>query len=77
MRRHRTGPEIGINRSCVHLWKDSKVERVWFPNEMIDEASCMRVANRMADGSMDLDRNAEFLPVLQALKVEADKKGAQ
>ena len=50
---------------------------MWFPNEMIDDASCMRVANRMADGSMDLDRNAEFFPVLQALKTEADKKETQ
>lgn len=64
-------------RKAEFIESTHKIERVWFPNGIIDEASCMRAANHMADGSMDLDRNAEFLPVLQALKVEADKKGAQ
>lgn len=54
-----------------------KIELVWFPGGRINEATCMRVANHMADGSMDLDRNAEFFPILQALKAESDRKGAQ
>lgn len=65
------------DRKAEFVASTHKTELVWFPDGMIDEASCMRVANHMADGSMDLDRNAEFFPILQALKAEADEKGAQ
>lgn len=54
-----------------------KTEAVWFPKGMIDEASCRHLATLVANGSLDLDQNTEFFPILQALKAEADKKGTQ
>jgi hypothetical protein len=52
-----------------------KSEAIWFPDGQIDEASCRHMAAFVANGSLDLDRNAEFFPILQALKAESDQKG--
>lgn len=64
-------------RKAEFVASTRKIEAVWFPGGKIDEASCMHMANRTADGSMDLDRNAEFFPILQMLKAEVDKKEAR
>lgn len=54
-----------------------KSEAVWFPDGHIDEASCRHLAAFVASGSLDVDQNAEFFPILQQLKAEADERVAQ
>lgn len=65
------------NRNAEFAASTRKAEAVWFPDHSVDEASCRRMANRYADGSLDLDRSSEFFPILQTLKAEAETKGTK
>lgn len=47
-------------------------EAVSFRDGKIDSESCLNMANHAADGSMDLDKNKEFFPMLQEIKTDMD-----
>ena len=66
--------EFRAARSAEFAGATRESEAVWFPDGRIDEESCRRLANQMASGSLDLDRNAEFFPILQGLSAEAGRK---
>jgi hypothetical protein len=64
------------DRKAEFVASTRKSEAVWFPDGKVDEARCRRLASFVANGSLDLDQNVEFFPILQALKAEADQKVA-
>lgn len=67
--------EFRAARKAEFVASTRKTEVVWFPDGLIDEASCRHMAAFVANGSLDLDQNAEFFPVLQTLKAESERKG--
>lgn len=62
------------DRKAEFVASTRKSEAVWFPERKVDEASCRRLASFVANGSLDVDQNAEFFPILQTLRAEADQK---
>lgn len=43
-------------------------EAVWFPDGKVDEQSCQHMTSFVADGSLDVDKNKEFFPILQEMR---------
>jgi hypothetical protein len=62
------------DRKAEFVASTRKSEAVWFPDGKVDETSCLHLASLVATGSLDLDQNADFFPVLETLKAEADRK---
>ena len=62
-------------RKAEFVASTRKTEAVWFPDGLVDEASCRHMATFVANGSLDVDQNTEFFPILQTLKAESDRKG--
>lgn len=54
-----------------------KSETVWFPDGKVDEQSYQHLADFVADGSLDVDKNKEFFPVLQEAKLGMPEAGEQ
>ncbi|MEO8811011.1 MAG: hypothetical protein ABI386_12280 [Rhodanobacter sp.] len=66
--------EFRAARKAEFVASTRKTEAVWFPEGMTDEASCRHMAAFVSNGSLDLDQNTEFFPILQTLKAESDRK---
>ncbi len=66
--------EFRAARAAEFAAATRKSEAVWFPDGRIDEASCRQMANFVANGSLDVNQNAEFFPILQTMKAETDQK---
>jgi len=67
--------QFRADRKAEFVASAQKAELVWFPDRKLNEVSCLRMARHAEDGSMDLDQNAEFFPILQAMKAETGRKG--
>ena len=61
-------------RKAEFVASTRKTEAVWFSDGLVNEASCRYMAAFVANGSLDLDQNTEFFPILQTLKAESDRK---
>lgn len=65
------------DRKAEFVESTRTAEAVWFPDTHVDETSCTRMAAHYADGSLDLEKSSEFLPILQTLKAETDAEGVK
>lgn len=66
--------EFRAARKAEFATSTRKTEAVWFPDGRVDEASCRHMAAFVANGSLDVDQDSEFFPILQTLKAESDRK---
>lgn len=49
-----------------------QAQAVYFPEAVVTERGCLRLAAALASGLLDFEGQAEFFPLLQELKAEAD-----
>lgn len=61
-------------RKAEFLKATHKTEAVWFPDRLIDDTSCLKLASHVDDGSLDFAKHEEFFPSLQELKAEIDRR---
>lgn len=50
-----------------------QAQSVWFPDAMVTDAGCLKLAAALDSGELDLRRQAEFFPILQQLKSEDEQ----